>query len=293
MADELTAFLWAVPARGYSWEKLRLAPNLLNQKVPAKRLAGPNGEIEVLTEGVPLQAQTEWRSYRPLIDNDGLFKEFALQTPPTHEGILAFANKYGALGGSAEVRVLLPTGAAAAVVGTGEPAQVWEAEIIEMRRLVTLWESAKSKDSKKLADHIKWTIDGAVLYEDQRTKALIANGQMNSDRLAYFRRGDLTAPALWHIQERLNLKLIEHSVSVRLLWDSRTHTSLSVHMVPTSLISCLWLQFGKAVAGNRDYRQCGNCEKWFEVGGSTGARSDKKFCTPTCKAAAHRRQVMK
>jgi hypothetical protein len=96
---------------------------------------------------------------------------------------------------------------------------------------------------------------------------------------------------MWYLQSAVNEKLVKHAVVARLLFDARDKTgkTFTVHVVPKTLIGCLWLQFAKALEG-RFYRQCDNDHLWFEVGGSRTSRSDRRFCNPTCKAAFHRKE---
>ena len=55
-----------------------------------------------------------------------------------------------------------------------------------------------------------------------------------------------------------------------------------------TLLGCMWLQFARAIGGDKSYRVCQNCKRWSEIGGGThGDRSDKRYCCGTCKAAAH------
>ncbi len=92
-----------------------------------------------------------------------------------------------------------------------------------------------------------------------------------------------------YIQRQINEKLKEHNVTSRLLWDSR-HTRLGLHIVPRSLIGRIWLQFARAIDGNRAFRRCQDCRKWFEVTPHV-TRTDRIFCSPTCKASAHRGKI--
>jgi hypothetical protein len=67
---------------------------------------------------------------------------------------------------------------------------------------------------------------------------------------------------------------------------------LGLHLVPTSLSGCLWLQFASAVDGNRTYRRCAGCGRWLEHSPQV-ARADRKFCSDSCKASAHRKKILK
>jgi len=184
-------------------------------------------------------------------------------------------------------------------LGAGETIQAWAYEIVEMKRLVNLWDCARRARSKELALKIHWDSEDRVAYREEvlllgtRHPYVeeIASSVHRPDILARLKPRDLVAPAFWYVQRKINEKLHKHNVTARLLWDARDRNGerLTVHVVPGNLIGCLWLQFAKAVEGDRNYRQCENCKLWFEIGGSRAARSDKRFCTPTCKAALHRK----
>ncbi len=113
--------------------------------------------------------------------------------------------------------------------------------------------------------------------------------ERDAELLARFRPGELAGPAMHYIQRQINEKLKEHNVTSRLLWDSR-HTRLGLHIVPRSLIGRIWLQFARAIDGNRAFRRCQDCRKWFEVTPHV-TRTDRIFCSPTCKASAHRGKI--
>ena len=54
--------------------------------------------IRVITDGQPASGRSDMKSYSPLRTCPGLFRTFAA-TPPSEDGILGFANRYGMLGG--------------------------------------------------------------------------------------------------------------------------------------------------------------------------------------------------
>lgn len=58
---------------------------------------------------------------------------------------------------------------------------------------------------------------------------------------------------------------------------------------PKGLIGALWLQAARAVAGNRDLKQCAECATWYEVS-AEHARPDKIFCSDACRMRAYRRR---
>jgi hypothetical protein len=280
MADEMTDFLWRVSTSGYKWSDLEAAP-LMN----ADAL---EGKIRVLTDGVPLGVQYAFSRYTPLLEFSGLFRTFALDTEPTEDGILAFANKYGTLG--LQASVLIPSLDGRSNVGAGETLASWTGELLDMRLAVNLWDAARHRNTSGLGRLVHWNDYGVYYQPDASRFAAIAGKDTRPDILARLERGDLIAPAYWHLQRVVNEKLDRHNVTGRLLWDSsdRTGQQLTVRLVPKSLIGCLWLQLAKALEG-KDYRQCENCKLWFEIGGSRGARADKKFCSATCKAGLNRK----
>jgi hypothetical protein len=267
MADDLIYFTWLAPSLGFKW-------------VSTVRFFPPHTPIRVLTEIEECRRSSLW-------PDSALFRTFALDVEPTEQAVLGFANRHGSLGGSATSRVVLRRGEHK-VQGAGESLDAWKAEIRLMRRLVELWDAAREKSLKALAAVIEWRL-GGVRYVP--ASEWIAHPEMSPDVLAAFRPGDLIAPALHYIQVQINKKLKAHGVCAQL--QSTSEGGLATLLVPESLIAALWLQFARSVEG-REQRRCENCGEWFEIRGSTGtrgARSDKRFCTPSCKAAAHRKKT--
>jgi len=302
MAVEMTDFLWQVAGSGYTWGDFDVAFTIQR----GKAVALDKGKVRALTDAVPMGGQYTVRQYLPLREFSGLFRTFSLDTEPTERNVQTFASRYGTLG--VGTGILLPLSDGRANVGTGETLESWATEIVDMRLAVNLWDAARCGKAVDLERFIHWNQQG-VFYENDIRKgfvrsgdgreskpgtyrfALIAGANTRPDILAHLRSGDLIAPAFWYLQGVINEKLEKHSVTGRLLWDAtdREGKQLTVRLVPKNLIGALWLQFAKALDG-RDYRQCENCKLWFEVGGSRAARSDKKFCSPTCKAAFHRKE---
>jgi hypothetical protein len=56
-------------------------------------------------------------------------------------------------------------------------------------------------------------------------------------------------------------------------------TSVRLRIVPKNLLSGLWLQLAKNLAGGMERRFCRQCSKLFEAGKGTGRRLDAKFCS--------------
>ena len=67
------------------------------------------------------------------------------------------------------------------------------------------------------------------------------------------------------------------------------HDTLSMVIVPHSLIAAIWLQFAQAITANYGFRQCDECLTWFEVAPGKG-RPEKRFCSSACSMRAYRKR---
>jgi hypothetical protein len=76
--------------------------------------------------------------------------------------------------------------------------------------------------------------------------------------------------------------------TARLLWNHQ-HTRQELCFVPQYLLGAIWLQFAVAVDGNKGYRNCRQCGRWFEVSPRAG-RTDKIFCRGACRSQASRQR---
>src|SRR5205823_3592409 len=152
-------------------------------------------------------------AYNPLREFNALFQTFA-QTEVSEAGVLAFANKFGCLGGEAgavitdENKILQP----------GEPLHNWACEILTMRRMITLWELATRRDRLGLSRFIQWQDDQRVLYQshrdlppnaapsppERRISAVIAAKEIRPEVFSSFQIGDNLAPARWYLQQMIN-----------------------------------------------------------------------------------------
>ena len=90
-----------------------------------------------------------------------------------------------------------------------------------------------------------------------------------------------------NLRRLINVKLAS-GVSPKLHWE-RNRSRLGIYLTPQDLLAAMWLQMALAVDGDKNYRQCPECQNWFEVSPST-ARSDKVFCSTACRVRAYRRR---
>jgi hypothetical protein len=183
------------------------------------------------------------------------------------------------------------------VAVAGEPLEVWASEISTMHAMLWLWEAVKQNQISDLRRVIRWQRSNGVYYQRKLSayeigfsplrvfQQWIANAD-NPELLQLMKPGDVVTPGWHYLQRIINYKLRKHLSFSRLLWDRQN--SLRLTIVPGSLISALWLQFARAVDGNRSYRTCENCRRWFEVGAET--RADAKYCSNSCRQKAYRRR---
>jgi hypothetical protein len=267
--NELTDFAWEVAEGGHKWMR-------------GEVIAQPSFVCEVLTHEHAVGIPYPVLRYSPLHGSPGLFKNFA-ELQIDRDSIKAFADKYGMLG--EEKMVVFPSHGG--TMYSGELRSFWEWQIVLMREALSIWEAIKAKDEQTLSKVIKWSEKKRVNFESETTREIISSEQHHPELLLRI-QNPFIDPARYWIQDRVNRQLEEHGVYARLLWNTR-RDNLGLHVVPKSLIGCLWLQLANAIAGAKEFRSCPECHKWFDISRHT-ARVDKKFCTPSCKAAAHRRK---
>jgi hypothetical protein len=230
-----------------------------------------------LTTGAPQAAPYDVLTYAPL-QRTGLFRNFA-ELALDRESIKAFANKYGLLTDGEPILI-------GNQQGRGETLDFWRNSIREMSEVFDLWLAITSGDSAKLNKVIKWT-DDLVAYTSgsRRTGSRWMNiaGAIHHPALFdTFKKGDVFQPA-WYVIQALTNAHVRQGISPKLLWNP-SRTRLSLYQVPENLLSALWLQFARAVDGNRTYARCEECRNYFEVSSPDGGRRDKQFCESACRA---------
>lgn len=163
-----------------------------------------------------------------------------------------------------------------------ESLSTWFQQIDRMARATTLWSALKDADLKQLKEVIKWRKRPySVEYAGD---TIIASKTINQDRLERMEYGNLTWPAWFYLQDKLNVGL--QTIAPRLLWDASNEIRL--FDVPDTLLAAMWLQFAQAVSGKRRYQQCGWCKQNFELTPGVG-RADKKHCSPSCRVSYSRK----
>jgi transposase-like protein len=260
-------FVWEVPAHGFRW-------------------IASEGTIQ-LSERAPAGGRRQVRRYRPLDRYPALFRIFA-GTPPTEDGILAFANQYGVLGLS------------------NESLQGWACQIGQLRFAVTLWNAIEAGDIETVRRYVKVKeAEGGqtILYRhDDEPEPIEANvtlhalaGPPDTSRwvfipahlMQYFPPGDSIHGALFLVQEIIDQRL-RVGMATRMRYDAE-QDRLGLQVVPKSLLGALWFRFARSIDEHQRYRQCLECGIWFEIS-DEGSRSSRLFHSNACRSKAYRKR---
>jgi hypothetical protein len=270
--SEFVEFSWWIPEGGYEWRDDTCAGKKDMLLYP-KDVAG---------------FRRRGRRYLPLQESTGLFQTFA-RTERTPDGLLDFANRYGSIFGDQ---------------GRPESLWQWKVHLTRLRKAVCLWSLTVADNRAELARHIVWQ-DGAegaeVSYEpceanpdpDLDCRMGIAGPRFQEHWLNTFQQGDVVLPALVNVMGRVNARLRDQGsmpgsagVAPELVYDERSGR-LRLHIIPGNLLGAIWLQFAQAINGNKEYRQCAGCGKWFELSPDT-ARTSRFHCSDACRSRAYR-----
>lgn len=218
------------------------------------------------------------------LEATGLFRDFAT-LDPTDDAILGFANRYGMLtngrlhiscddSGDDDDDADFP----------GEPLSLWIEEIARMNFLLRFWQLVQISDKRGLEQYIRWTdVFGHRGFRfDDRFGAFTTRDILGAPWLErVVRQRDLLFAARFML-DSLVTEQLGGRIGAVLIRDSLERASL--RFGPQDLRTALWLQFARAIEGGKEYQQCEHCRMWYEIGSREGARSDKKFCSPACRA---------
>lgn len=237
------------------------------------------------------------RAYKPEPD---LFLKFASVDPDSHADMLIFANSYGLLGGGPRWIAPEPKQRGKRTTAVvGELRSHWQQHLHRMKAAVTLWQTIRAGDSSTLAACIRWRSRDHVTYDwpassemttPWSTHATIASPGINPHLLERFERGDVLKPARFYLQEVVNQSLTD-LVAPRLLWTAPDSNKMGFFIVPDTLIGCLWLQLGSAIADLRKFRLCEACNKPMLVAPEgSGYRTNRKTCSNACRIRVYERR---
>ena len=189
---------------------------------------------------------------------------------------------------------------------SGEPLNKWINEIYSFRQALKLWRLTQERDVAGLSEHIVLKQDPErgdsvwFHWESGSTSDLASQwgtkepfiesnyciaSAYRPEMMRHLEHGDVVQPALLHVQQLVNRHLTNR-VAPQMMWDDGWRR-LGLHVIPIGLIGAIWLQFARAVTGNMQFRQCGRCEKFFELS-PNASRTNKLFCSNACKTRSYR-----
>lgn len=261
--------------------------------------------IETRHGTITLKPETTWLiaeaaiAYQPLLEYPALFREFAA-LPVDRHAYRAFAEQYGPLErrGFAE----LP-----------ESPSDWVLEHLLLRFAVRLYEalaSGQTDDLDALGVRIVDPQPGTptappqdcysaahTFANDDDVADLLAQTSHSDRELAHavrrYSAQDRVAVAIvpdmdsrtivqTMLSSLLRMRLDDHVAKISIRpGSSSLGIGLESSVKIESLIGALWLQLTFAALGNRTYRSCPVCGKWWDA---TDARSHKAVCSDNCRA---------
>jgi hypothetical protein len=235
-------FEWERPAgrRGFKWVKADTETRL------------------VPIEGAPFER------YRPLEEAPALFRTFA-DLPPDADALLAFADRYGALGHG------------------WDQLDLWKEAVRRTKRLVTVWDTIARQD---------WEALRAVVAELPRLGRLYTAGG-DVTRASAKELADAGAVFLYHeVAGRLfgwTFGALDPIRKPRIDWNLKERRAV-LKLSPPCLLDAMHFQLGRALLGDKGYRKCEACGRWFEPGAGPNKRSDRRICSDSCRVALYRRR---
>jgi hypothetical protein len=277
MFSDPVSFTWERPRTGgYNWQPTASSNDLVLLPRPG----------------------TTFGSYHPLDEPVSLYRELAT-VDIIPEGTLAFADRYGHLGGGAFDRLL-----------RADTFEGWRRTLAWLKEAVRIWDlrqKAEEDDAAlaALGEAFRWTgervdyVFSPPLHESlgedeasfrQRARGvehwfkgydLLGTKHTGLTPGLRVRPGDLLRPATLFVLTIIN-EFLPSQCGPFLQWDAAKHRIVYADM-PFNLCGAVWFQFGHAVHSGSLARRCPQCGRWFEVAQGTN-RTDRVFCSNSCRS---------
>lgn len=283
----------SVRKAGYCWKEL-----------PGDRL----GELvyaDEPTEDTPQSAEDPFRTYDPFDKEPALFRIFAELDPldaltgtgrrPNRrsdpqllefgQALCNFANKYG----------LPEVGGLPGFPGERSTGRTLAWAIVEMRLAIALWDAVSTKNRRAISSIAKrdrkagWCVD--FMGYEFTPIGRVAQQFMQAVQ------PDWKVPSRPDDEFALAMQILESLIGSRAdpkieFCQSRPGI-LTLRMRAETLLSAMWLQLAMAVVENKQYRQCDQCGKPFELQRQyrgRQSREDKRFCGTNCRVISYQRR---
>jgi hypothetical protein len=309
LVDNDDQFRWPVAAAGYEWILARdeKAPRPVGGEISLTPMLVQSQRVRVVQSTLPT-----W--YAPMLDEPALFRIFA-DTLATRDGIHAFADKYGMLGGPYSIPINHAETVQPAVFA--ERLGAWLHAIFEMRAVIAVWSMVTALDTAGLAEVISWretrmtfvpkeawrfpdwstTPEGLMLPENPPWFEGQYDGSVDSTLFGWEKRkapgrirdADYLEAAMMVIRSIVNDNLCGGEwagAPSRLVIDRKTSRPV-LRQIPAYLAGALWLQCAEAITQGTQFRVCKQCSKWFAIP-KRGARIDREYCSDACRSRAYR-----
>jgi hypothetical protein len=287
------SFTWPVSTSGYQCVECRDEQGKL---------------IEVVVEP---EYEDFIRFSEPLAEQPGLYRIFA-ELPLTEEGIISFADEWGQLLTSPDIgelaneeesgeEGLFTSAMSSSWQGPGDTKEQWFKQIRTMKALTHVWDLIEKNDESGLreqmtAERLRFggneiqTVGVDFKEVPKPHQMCFVNEEDLPGLFKRLRSGRLREFARIALYDFVNRQL-EDQVDPWIGRDSKTGKPV-IRFTPKHLQAALWFQFANAIAGGeKTVRRCPNCQRYFNVNeGNAGrrSRSDKAWCSDSCRAAAYR-----
>jgi hypothetical protein len=164
-----------------------------------------------------------------------------------------------------------------------------------MKEAVQLWRMMQADDRDGLAQVIRWDEDErGVRYAapqwapDENDGWLIASFNHNREAFSRLTPGELSRPAGLCLLQMFHQYAALSDVRLYAGWDGERQR-IAGSLSPSSLLNAMWTQFFFAVTEGKQYRQCRECGKWFEVSPQVN-RTSRQTCSNTCRNRGYQRR---
>lgn len=255
-------------------------------------------------------------SYQPLRDEEGLFERFARLHDDAEE-FIAFARAYGDLDYSADV--LVAPISESGPNPLGRPLEEWRAHRQILGFAVGLWDAVREDRAQGLMGRELVVADVPELAREkdgseqgpQRVEAMVlaplgvavhqlwlskphdaavekyheSVGVPYQRPIAYLERRNISPKAVARAALAQLVSTYCADLSVAMAVTTRPGAPLRMTFQVDSLIAAMWLQLALAIDGEREYRPCPVCGRWWDA---TKARSDKLTCSDRCRKSRQR-----
>ena len=203
------------------------------------------------------------------------------------EGVLAFANNFGMLGGSASEPCWSEDNPSRKYIG--ERIGRWTYLIEDMRSMVERWHQAEHADIGTLVERFDISPEKVVLLQPPFDPHLLAGPGFREEVAKEIAPGDYRLAARWLVGDHVTGLVHDHlelRISVTKQKESSSHYHVRLNL-RDGLISALWLQLAFGLE-HHEIRRCEACPKFIARGPGLG-RADKKYCDATCRKRDHRK----